>query len=424
MTAPDERNDDEAAAAAPPKLINHAPPRRAKLKPLPAAAGTAAAGNSGAAGAAAAVAPLRRTTLRPRAAAPPGAPSAKRPKLAPRSGRAAEELRVEACPGCAAFSAAMMGSLAQAAILHLLYSRGQIPAVWSLLLQGRTASPVAATPAAAAAPDRRHVQQLPLAQRKGGKYIDAVEATLAAMIHTVNSSGGSTPPPAAGQRRRRHRVVLVFGASPIQPIELYELSFPTTTTAAAAAVPSGAAAAADSGAAAAERKVANKISRQLLRSLVMDVQPRGKILRPTKLWLLVELLPNDTLADTSDSMSMGTGIACSKQPAGPAAARAGGVIGSGFAVKQNVNLDLLRRRAKTVHCTITLGDDIEDEDQAAEEEEEEAGGDGGPEVHNDIEGEAIRGGGEMAAPAVWAQSVAPLGALSSNDWNAWAALIN
>ena len=98
----------------------------------------------------------------------------------------------------------------------------------------------------------------------------------------------------------------------------------------------GAGAGADTGSGA-DRKLLNKLTRQLLRGLVQDVQPRRE-LRNTKLWVIAEL------PGCRDSGSWA------------------GACPVGFAVKRNVDVELLRRRANTV-CEILIGADEEQEQE-------------------------------------------------------------
>ena len=209
----------------------------------------------------------------------------------------------------------------------------------------------------------------------------------------------------------------LFGSSPLSPLELYELQFsrvkesdgpPPDHTADhgtgthAAATGSGAGAGADTGSGA-DRKLLNKLTRQLLRGLVQDVQPRRE-LRNTKLWVIAEL---------------------------PGCRDSGAWAGAcpvGFAVKRNVDVELLRRRAKTV-CEILIGADEEQEqqvEQVEQQQQEQQQQLSKPEQepvelrkkHNYETGRESADSDAVMSGGLWAQSVGSVGALTAKEWSA------
>ena len=291
--------------------------------------------------------------------------AAKRPRLLAARGRGcAEELRLEACPGCAAASPVLSAALTRAALLHLLYARGQIPCVWSVLLQQQAAATAAAAAAAAeAAPGGTHRRRrTPMAQRRGEKYIAAVERLLADCSTAL--LGGC------------RRAVMLFGPTPINPVEIYELRFPC----APGQVGTEANGAGAGAAPAPEGKAVQRLCRQLLRVLVMEAQPK-RDLKPCKLWLLLEVRrPAAAAANPAAGAAGGPGGGTA---AGPPAA---------FAAKPHLKLPLLRQRAKLL-CDVRLGPP------------EDSG----------------QGPGEPEQGWLWMQSTAVVGALGRKDWSQIAA---
>ena len=292
--------------------------------------------------------------------------AAKRPRLLAARGRGcAEELRLEACPGCAAASPELSAALTRAALLHLLYARGQIPCVWSVLLQQQAVATAAAAAAAAeAAPGGTHQRRrTPMAQRRGEKYIAAVERLLADCSSAL--LGGC------------RRAVMLFGPTPINPVEIFELRFPC----AAEQVGTEADGAGAGAAPAPEGKAVQRLCRQLLRVLVMEAQPK-RDLKPCKLWLLLEVRRPAAAAAAATPGTTAAG------------APTAGALAAAFAAKPHLKLPLLRQRAKLL-CDVRLGPP-EDSGQGPGEPEQEQGW-------------------------LWIQSTAVVGALGSKDWNKIAA---
>ena len=86
----------------------------------------------------------------------------------------------------------------------------------------------------------------------------------------------------------------------------------------------------------------------------------------------------------------------------------------GFAVKRNVDVELLRRRAKTV-CEILIGADEEQQQQLSKPEQE-------PielrKKHNYETGCESADSDAVMSGGLWAQSVGSVGALTAKEWSA------
>lgn len=292
--------------------------------------------------------------------------------------RSCEQQRVCVCTTCVAMSADKLAKLIESAILHLLFARGQIPNIWSALQQ---------QPSVPQRPDAMTASQKAssrpsLAQRRVQKYIDGITALLTGVTDIVTKgspcarqedrNGGS-------ERQLRRRVLLVFGSSPICPLELFELHFsclPRCHCPSEHAIDDSAQAHKGT-----DKTMLSKLVRQLLRGIVQDVQPRRE-LRCTKLWVMVELLEAERISGAAVPSS-----ACPVR----------------FAVKRNVDVALLRRRAKSFRCKILVG--MDDDESRAETQQED-------DCSSPTDNQECTLGG------VWAQSISAVAALPQRDWNA------
>ena len=174
------------------------------------------------------------------------------------------------------------------------------------------------------------------------------------------------------------RAVMLFGPTPINPVEIYELRFPCAPGQVGTEGDGAGAGAAP----APEGKAVQRLCRQLLRVLVMEAQPK-RDLKPCKLWLLLEVRrPAAAAANPAAGAAGGPGGGTA---AGPPAA---------FAAKPHLKLPLLRQRAKLL-CDVRLGPP-EDSGRGPGEPEQEQGW-------------------------LWMQSTAVVGALGRKDWSQIAA---
>lgn len=324
----------------------------------------------------------------------------KRARFRSRS-RSRDELQLRACH--ADVCANHVSELTQRVVLHLLFARSQIPNVWSALqeqqlqqeeeqAQAQEQQPVLPKEERSGViPASRRAPRVSLADRHAHrrvlKYFDALTALLAGMADTISRINlqWSQSRPTHQQQFRCRRVLLIFGPSPISPLELYELQF-SRVAQSGCLLDHGAALTTNTNAEDTERKLIDKLSRQILRCIVQDVQPR-RDLRCTKLWILVEI-------PTYESHAAGLPLTCA----------------AGFAVKRNVDVALLKRRAESVHCEIKIGPD-----ESRLESSPESSGGGLKQGHeHDARAEMER----CPVGSVWAQSIGSVAALRAQEWSA------